>query len=127
MATAGYTMVDGVGARVSGDAVTYVAWLFVFDALIFTPVALRLRGRRVLMVSGRTWALGALASTASYGAYAIAVWAMTVAPIALVAALRETSILFAVLIGWLAFGERMDRVKALAAALIVSGVVLTRL
>ncbi len=127
MATAGYTLVDGVGARVSGDAVTYVAWLFVFDAMIFTPVALGLRGRRVLMVSRRTWALGALASTASYGAYAIAVWAMTVAPIALVAALRETSILFAVLIGWLAFGERMDRVKVIAALLIVSGVCLTRL
>ena len=52
---------------------------------------------------------------------------MTVAPIALVAALRETSILFAVLIGWLAFGERMDRGKALSAALIVGGVMVTRL
>ena len=51
---------------------------------------------------------------------------MTLAPIALVGALRETSILFAVLIGWLIFGERMDRGKALAAALIVLGVVLTR-
>jgi drug/metabolite transporter (DMT)-like permease len=52
---------------------------------------------------------------------------MTVAPIALVAALRETSILFAVLIGWLVFGERMTPNKAVAAALIVGGVVLTRL
>ena len=61
------------------------------------------------------------------GAYAIAVWAMTVAPIALVGALRETSILFAVLIGWLWFGERMDRMKAGAAAAIVLGIALTRL
>jgi drug/metabolite transporter (DMT)-like permease len=52
---------------------------------------------------------------------------MTVAPIALVAVLRETSILFAVLIGWLVFRERMTRHKALAAGLIVCGVVLTRL
>jgi drug/metabolite transporter (DMT)-like permease len=52
---------------------------------------------------------------------------MTQAPIALVAALRETSILFAVLIGWLAFGERIDRAKALAALLIVAGAALTRL
>ena len=61
---------------------------------------------------------GALASLGSYGAYAIAVWAMTQAPIALVTALRETSILFAVLIGWTLFGERMDRGKAIAAALV---------
>jgi drug/metabolite transporter (DMT)-like permease len=52
---------------------------------------------------------------------------MTLAPIALVAALRETSILFAVLIGWLAFGERMTRAKAVAAAVIVAGVMITRL
>jgi drug/metabolite transporter (DMT)-like permease len=70
--------------------------------------------------------LGSLASVGSYGAYAIAVWAMTIAPIALVTALRETSILFAVLIGWALFGEQMNRGKAVAAALIVGGVVLTR-
>ena len=52
---------------------------------------------------------------------------MTVAPIALVTALRETSILFAVLIGWLVFGERMDRGKAGAAVAIVLGIALTRL
>jgi drug/metabolite transporter (DMT)-like permease len=68
-----------------------------------------------------------VAAAASYVAYAIVVWAMTVAPIAVVTALRETSILFAVLIGWLAFGDKMDRGKAIAAALIVIGVVLTRL
>ena len=68
-----------------------------------------------------------MAGAASYGAYAISVWAMTQAPIALVAALRETSILFAVLIGWLGFGEAMTRGKAIAALVIVAGVVLTRL
>lgn len=53
--------------------------------------------------------------------------AMSVAPIALVAALRETSILFAMLIGWLVFRDKMDRLKAVAGLLIVAGVVLTRL
>ena len=52
---------------------------------------------------------------------------MTVAPIALVAALRETSILFAVLIGWLFFAEKLSRTKALAALVILSGVLVTRL
>ncbi len=127
LATAGYSLVDGLGARVSGDATTYVAWLFVFDAALFFPVVLALRGKAVISKSRRVWALNTGAALASYGAYAIAVWAMTLAPIALVAALRETSILFAVLIGWLVFGDRMDRQKAMAAALIVAGVVLTRL
>ncbi|SEO04836.1 DMT family transporter [Palleronia pelagia] len=125
--TAGYSIVDGLGARVSGDAVTFVAWLFFLDMVLFTPVCLALRGRGVLRADRRAWGLGALAAAASYGAYAIAVWAMTVAPIALVAALRESSILFAVLIGWLVLGERMHRGKALSALLIVAGVALTRL
>jgi len=125
--TAGYSLVDGLGARVSGDAVTYVAWLFVFDAVLLTPVLLWMRGPGILSAPPRAWGIGALAATFSYGAYAIVVWAMTLAPIALVTALRETSILFAVLIGWLAFGERMDRTKSAAALFILSGVILTRL
>ncbi len=125
--TAGYSIVDGLGARVSGDATTYVAWLFVLDAMFFTPVCLALRGTGVVVANRHVWTMGSLAAVASYGAYAIAVWAMTVAPIALVAALRETSILFAVLIGWLVFGERMGGQKAAAAILIVGGVALTRL
>ncbi|TMM55264.1 DMT family transporter [Sulfitobacter sabulilitoris] len=125
--TAGYSLVDGMGARVSGNATAYVAWLFVFDAVLFTPIAIALKGRALTGASLRDWCYGGLAAAASYGAYAIAVWAMTQAPIALVAALRETSILFAVTIGWLAFGERMDAVKGAAAVLIVGGVVLTRI
>lgn len=127
MATAGYSLVDGLGARVAGDAVTYVAWLFVFDAAFFLPVCLGIRGSVVVRANRQTWLVGSLAAALSYSAYAIAVWAMTVAPIALVTALRETSILFAVLIGWIAFGEKMDRGKAVAAGLIVLGVVLTRI
>ncbi|GAD55280.1 integral membrane protein [Limimaricola cinnabarinus LL-001] len=125
--TAGYTLVDGLGARVSGDPVAYVGWLFVASMLLFVPMGFAMRGRGLLRVSARVWGQGTLAALASYGAYAIAVWAMTLAPIALVSALRETSILFAVLIGWAAFGDRMDRTKAVSAALIVSGVALTRL
>ena len=127
MMTAGYSLVDGLGARVSGDAVMYVGWLFFLDAVIFTPICLALRGRHVFRAERRVWITSALAAAGSYGAYAIAVWAMTVAPIALVAALRETSIFFAVLIGWLVMKDRMDLLKAAAATLIVSGALLTRL
>ena len=127
MATAGYSLVDGLGARVSGDAVAYVGWLFALDAVFFTPICLILRGRTVLVADGRAWVAGGVAAATSYAAYAIAVWAMTVAPIALVAALRETSILFAVVIGWLFFSEKLDVAKIIAAGLIIGGVALTRL
>lgn len=126
-ATATYTLIDGLGARVSGDAVAYVAWVFVADGLIFTTVMLAWKGADILPRDGKSWGLGAFASAASYGSYAVAIWAMTLTPLAVVAALRETSILFAVLIGWLVFGERMTGEKALAAAVIVAGVMLTRL
>jgi len=126
-ATATYTLIDGLGARVSGDAVSYVAWVFVADGLIFTVVMLLWKGIDVLPRDGKSWGMATFASAASYGSYAIAIWAMTFAPLAVVAALRETSILFAVLIGWLVFGERMTGEKAIAALVIVSGVLLTRL
>ncbi len=127
MATAGYSLVDGLGARASGDPVAYVGWLFALDALFFTPACLLLRGRGVMVADPGAWLMGGLAAVASYGAYAIAVWAMTQAPIALVAALRETSILFAVLIGWVFLAEKMGMTKIVAAGLIVGGVALTRI
>ncbi|MEZ5778945.1 MAG: EamA family transporter [Paracoccaceae bacterium] len=126
-ATAGYTLVDGLGARVAGNATLFVGWLFVIDGIIFAVLMLGLKGRAALPSSGRIWLLGSVAAAASYGSYAVAVWAMTLAPIALVAALRETSILFAVLIGYLAFGERMTGAKALSVGMICAGVILTRL
>src|SRR5690606_7454792 len=98
LATATYTLIDGTGARISNSAVAYVAWVFVADGLFFTLGMLALHGRKVIPTDGHAWRMGSVASAASFGAYAISIWAMTKAPIALVAALRETSILFAVLI-----------------------------
>lgn len=126
-ATATYTLIDGHGARVAGDAVAYIAWVFVADGLFFATGMLLWKGIDVLPRQRKAWGVGMIGAAASYGAYAVSVWAMTIAPIAVVAALRETSILFAVLIGWLAFGEKMTRGKMLAAAVIVFGVMLTRL
>ena len=126
-ATASYTLIDGQGARVAGDAVAYIAWVFVVDGMFFALGMLAWKGFAVLPRQGKAWGVGMIAAAASYGAYAVSVWAMTIAPIAVVAALRETSILFAVMIGWLVFGEKMTRGKALAALVIVGGVLLTRL
>ncbi len=126
-ATASYTLLDGTGARVAGDAIAYVAWVFVADGVFFASSMLLWKGLAVLPRQAKPWGTGMIAAAASYGAYGVSVWAMTKAPIAVVAAVRETSILFAVLIGWLVFGEKMTRGKAIAACVIVSGVILTRL
>ena len=127
LGTAGYSIADGMGARAAGDASGYVGWLFMGDALLFTLWGLRRRGLAALPRSRRIWGLGLAAGAASVGAYWIAVWAMTVAPIALVTALRETSVLFAVLIGVLVLGERADARKLIAAVFIVAGVILIRI
>lgn len=126
-ATAGYTLVDGIGARLADGSTVYVGWLFAVDGALFAVAMLWLRGRSALPPNWRVWVGGGAAAVASYGSYAVAVWAMTLAPIALVAALRETSILFAVLIGWLVFDERMTPAKALSVAMIAAGVIVTRL
>ena len=97
------------------------------SALFYTPAVIALRGVDVVRVPLRAWGPGFLSAAASYLAYAIVVWAMTKAPIAVVSALRETSILFAVLMGWAFFGEKMGAQKIVAALLIVAGVILTRL
>ncbi|WIY25967.1 EamA family transporter [Parasedimentitalea psychrophila] len=125
--TACYSLIDGLGAREAGDATLFVAWMFLIDGVIFGSWALWHRGTSVLTARRRVWLRGCMAGGASLAAYWIAVWAMTQAPIALVTALRETSILFAVLIGVLVFRERFDRAKAVATLLIVGGVVLTRI
>ncbi|KAE9627375.1 EamA family transporter [Parasedimentitalea maritima] len=125
--TACYSLIDGLGARAAGDATVFVAWMFLIDGVIFGSWALWRRGQSVLSARRRVWLRGCMAGGASLGAYWIAVWAMTQAPIALVTALRETSILFAVLIGVVVFREKFDRAKAAATVLIVGGVVLTRI
>ncbi len=127
LATAAYSILDGMGARLAGDAQFFVGWMFLLDGIFFGTFTGLMLGLKPYRAQARVWVRGAMAASVSYGAYAIVVWAMTVAPIALVTALRETSILFAVLIGWLVFGERMDRGKAGAAVAIVLGIALTRL
>lgn len=125
--TAGYSIVDGLGARVAMDATMFTAWLFIFDAMFFTVYSLISRGATVFKASRRAWSLGAFAGVLSLATYWIAVWAMTVAPIALVAAVRETSVLFALVIGILVLKEKAGVAKILAALVIVSGIVVIRI
>ena len=124
--TTGYTLVDGLGARAAGDLLQFLGWTFALDGLFFAAAVRVLKGPGIFRAGPQVLALGASAAVASLGAYAVVVWAMTQAPIALVGALRETSILFAMLIGWRLFHEPMGRDKALAGGLILGGVALMR-
>lgn len=122
---AGYTLCDGLGARAAGNPHAYVSWLFVLNG---TPLLLygMARGRRkALRAVGRDWPAGMAAGLLSLAAYWIAIWAMTVAPIALVAALRECSVVFAVLIGiW--FGESITWVRAVSLCAVMIGLFMLR-
>ncbi len=121
--TAGYSIFDGLGARASGTALGYVGWLFFLDAALFIIGGLVLRGKTMFPKSRQVWAQGLLAGSASVAAYSIAVWAMTVAPIAVITALREMSVLFAVIIGIFFFKEKPSVDKLISALMIVTGVI----
>ena len=123
---AGYTLSDGIGARASGSPPGYIAWLFVGNGLVMFILLLVTRGVQVLPALAGHWRVGLLGGAMSLGAYAIAIEAMTLAPIALVAALRETSVLFAALIGCVWLKEPLSRWRALAALTIVTGVVMAK-
>ncbi len=125
--TASYTLVDGVGARIAETASGYVLWMFAGDALGMTGFALATRGPGALGRLLPAWRSGIAAGGLSLGSYWIAIWAFTLAPLALVAALRETSVLFAMLIGVFLLGERANPWRWVSAGLILSGVALMRL
>ncbi|MBW5799072.1 EamA family transporter [Halomonas elongata] len=122
---AGYTLADGSGARANGDATGYVIWLFLLDGFGMLLVLVALHGTRTLPQLGRHWRVGLIGGALSLGAYGVTIWAMTQAPIALVAALRETSVLFAIAIGMIWLKEPLRRERLLAGGLILAGVVLT--
>ena len=123
----GYSIVDGLGARASGNAHVYTAWLFLLDGLMMLVFVLLRRGTPVLREFTGFWKEGLIGGTLSLASYAIAIWAMTVAPIALVAALRETSVLFAAAIAVIVLKEPLQRPRIIAAVMIVAGLVLIRL
>ena len=126
-----YTVVDGLGVRASGDAAAYVFILFVLDGFPY-PLLVWLRRtpqqRRDILTYAKTrWPKAALGGAASIGSYAIALWAMTKAPVASVAALRETSVLFAALLGTWLLKEKFGWQRAAGTAVVVAGVMALRL
>lgn len=122
-----YTLVDAQGARLSGHALSYTLWLFLLSGLALPAWALCVRRAALLAYLRGNWLRGLVGGAGTTASYAIALWAMTLAPVAIIAALRETSILFALLISALLLKERISRRRILAAVLIVAGVVALRI
>ena len=122
-----YTIIDGIGARTAGDPHAYSAALFVLDGLPLPLFILWRRGLSGLAPATKFLGRGLAGGLMSLGSYWIAIWAMTVAPIAIVAALRETSVLFATLIAVFILKEPFVPARGIAAAFIVTGILLIRL
>ena len=122
-----YTMVDGLGARAAGSGLVYVAWMLAGTAILLLAWMLAMRRKIFIAEIRRNWLFALGAGGLSFASYAIALWAMTLAPIGLVAALRETSVLFAALLGAILFGESFGPRRWLALGLIVAGIIVLRL
>lgn len=117
-----YTIVDGAGVRTSGHAWSYVLWLFALTALPMMAVGWVIRSKGAASLLPAEWRKGLISGACSIGAYGLALWAITQAPIALVAALRETSVLFGTAIAALLLREKFGPLRWLAAGLMVAGI-----
>jgi drug/metabolite transporter (DMT)-like permease len=124
---AGYTLIDGLGVRTSGNALGYIVWLHLIQGPWGIALAAWRRGPLLGPYLRAFWWRGSLGGVIATVGYAIAVWAMSVGGLAHVAALRETSVLFAAAMGPLLLGERFGRRRIVSAALVVAGLLLMNL
>ncbi len=123
---AAYTVVDGLGARLAESAHGYTFWLFAIDAIPLAAFVLWLRRGKALREVRRSWKVGLLAGLMSMVAAWLVIWALTLAPLALVSALRETSIVFAVLFGVVFLKERLDLIRLAATTTTLVGAVMLK-
>jgi drug/metabolite transporter (DMT)-like permease len=119
-----YTLIDGVGARVTGNGIAYGAWLVTGTGFFVLLFALATRRKAFIEGVQNMWRPAFIAGALVGPSYGIVLWGMTHAPIGLVAALRETSVLFAAFIGTYFFGEAFGPRRWIAVALIVVGIIL---
>lgn len=116
-----YTIVDGQGARLSGHAFSYTGWVFLLTALLFLAIGLSDNGRSTLRQALPGWRRGLMGGGFSLASYGLALWAMTHAPIALVAALRETSVIFGVLFASAFLKEPVTRLRLVSILMVCAG------
>ncbi|MGX9441223.1 EamA family transporter [Nitrobacteraceae bacterium UC4446_H13] len=122
-----YTLIDGTGTRLSGNAISYVLWLTFLEAFpLVTWLWLRDGKQFQRQLRGRS-GIALIGGTCAIGSYGFALWAMTQAPVATVAALRETSVLFAVAIATFVLREVTGPRRIIAGILVVAGAATLRL
>lgn len=124
---AAYTLVDGAGVRLAGSAISYAAWMCFLDGFPYVLIVAWLRRSEVLSYARSNWQRGLVGGAFSVMAYAIALWAMTRAPIAAVAALRETSVIFAAMLGNWLLKEPLGRARLAGAVAVIFGIVFLKL
>ena len=122
-----YSLTDGIGARLSQNPPSYVLWLLVLTAVGLLPYGLWRNFTGVTTAVRLFWLRGLIGGALLAFSYGVALWAMTLAPIALVAALRETSVLFGAIIAVVLLKEPLRPARMIAAVLIVCGLILIRL
>ena len=127
MVIAGYTLIDGVGVRRSGAPAAYTLWVFLLTGLPLILWTASARKSAFFHYLGRYWRLGLAGGVGATASYGLALWAMTVAPVAVVAALRETSILFGTIIAGLVLREHVGQRRLIAACIIACGAAILRL
>jgi drug/metabolite transporter (DMT)-like permease len=118
-----YTLVDAQGARLSGNAFSYTGWMLFLLALVFFLAIPVIEGRQVFYRMAKDWKKSLIGGACTFGSYGIALWAMTLAPVALVAALRETSIFFGTIFSVFILKERINWIRGLSITLIVAGAI----
>lgn len=116
-----YTILDGIGVRYSGHAVSYTLWLFFLNAWLVLGVALWCRGTRTFSHLWLRWRMSLFGSVLTMGSYGLVLWAMTQASIPAIAALRETSVIFAAIFGAFLLKEHMGRWRIGGAVLVALG------
>ena len=122
-----YSITDGYGGRISASPLNYTAWLMILNAVIFTILLTIMKKLRVVKkVFSEGKKIFFIGGTLSYIVYGTIVWAFTQAPIPLIAALRETSIIFALLIGTFFLKERFTFLKTMSVLTIFFGVILLK-
>jgi drug/metabolite transporter (DMT)-like permease len=123
-----YTLLDGMGVRQAGTAVGYTFWMFFFNGWGILAYTVWRRGRLAVWEHARArWRLSLIGAALSIGAYGIVLWAMTIAPISSVAALREVSVVFAAVMGTWWLHERMGPQRIAGACLVGMGVMLIKI
>ncbi|MCA8869740.1 MAG: EamA family transporter [Rhodobacteraceae bacterium] len=123
---AAYSIVDGMGVRVSGNVLGYVAWLFIFEGFVSAFIFYR-RGSEMLQLTPRVWIPGMAGGLISGIAYGLAIYAKSLTYLGLVSTLRETSVIFAAMIGILVLGERPWKSRIAAATVVVIGIIVMTL